>query len=85
MDIEEVAIRFPEKIHKVFIDPMAGLTTHEAEDTVFRVGLTGPAAKEAGALLQSLYRAYDETDASLVEVNPFILTVVLCQVEKKPV
>lgn len=74
MDIEEVAAKSPEKIHKVFIDPMTGLTAHEAEEMVLRIGLGGAATKESGALLQGLYRAYDESDASLVEVNPLILT-----------
>ena len=53
---------------------MAGLTVQDAEDMARRIGMSGSAVVEAGALLQGLYRAYDSTDASLVEINPLILT-----------
>ncbi len=74
MDIEEVAARNPEKIHKVLIDPLAGLTVQDAADIAGKIGIAETAVEEARALLQSLYQAYDSTDASLVEVNPLILT-----------
>jgi len=74
MDIEQVAADHPEKIHKVYIDPEAGLTAAEAEDIANRIGFSGAAVAETAALLQNLYRAYDSTDASLVEINPLILT-----------
>jgi succinyl-CoA synthetase beta subunit len=74
MDIEQVAADHPEKIHKVYIDPGAGLTATEAEDITNRIGFSGAAVAETAALLQNLYRAYDSTDASLVEINPLILT-----------
>ncbi|SEN59627.1 succinyl-CoA synthetase (ADP-forming) beta subunit [Nitrosospira multiformis] len=74
MDIEQVAADHPEKIHKVYIDPEAGLTATEAEDITNRMGFSGAAVAETTALLQNLYRAYDSTDASLVEINPLILT-----------
>lgn len=74
VDIEEVAARTPEKIHKVFIDPVSGLRAHDAEDIVRKVDFPEFAAAEAQALLQGLYRAFDSTDASLVEINPLILT-----------
>jgi len=74
MDIEQVAADHPEKIHKVYIDPEAGLTAAEAEDITNRIGFSGTAVAETAALLQNLYRAYDSTDASLVEINPLILT-----------
>jgi succinyl-CoA synthetase beta subunit len=74
MNIEEVAAKAPEKIQRLPIDPVAGLTAQEAEGMARRIGFTGPASVEAGALLQALYRAYDSTDASLVEINPLILT-----------
>lgn len=73
MDIEEVAARTPEKIHKVFIDPMTGLSVHDADDVVHKIGFPESAAEEARALLQGLYQAFDSTDASLVEINPLIL------------
>jgi succinyl-CoA synthetase beta subunit len=74
MDIEEVAAKTPGKIHKVFIDPAAGLTESEARDAARRIGVPEGALAEAGALLQGLYRCFWETDASLVEVNPLIVT-----------
>jgi succinyl-CoA synthetase beta subunit len=74
MDIEEVAARNPEKIHKVLIDPLAGLTVQDADDIAGKIGIAETAVEEARALLQSLYQAYDSTDASLVEINPLILT-----------
>jgi succinyl-CoA synthetase beta subunit len=73
MDIEEVAARAPEKIHKVFIDPLAGLTAQDAEDIARKIGITESDVAEARNLLQGLYRAYDNTDASLVEINPLII------------
>ena len=74
MDIEQVAADHPEKIHKVYIDPGAGLTAAEAEDITNRLGFSGATVAETVALLQNLYRAYDSTDASLVEINPLILS-----------
>jgi succinyl-CoA synthetase beta subunit len=74
MDIEEVAARNPEKIHKVLIDPLAGLTVQDADDIACKIGIAETAVEEARILLQSLYQAYDSTDASLVEINPLILT-----------
>jgi succinyl-CoA synthetase beta subunit len=74
MDIEEVAAKTPERIHKVFIDPTAGLTDTEAEDISGKIGVPAPALKESRELLKALYRCFDETDASLAEINPLILT-----------
>jgi succinyl-CoA synthetase beta subunit len=74
MDIEEVAAKTPEKIRKIFIDPVAGLTVPQAQDTARSIGIGQPALKEASELLQRLYQAYDATDASLVEINPLVIT-----------
>ena len=74
MDIEEVAAHSPEKIHKVFVDPTTGLTDADAEDVSRKIGVPAPALKESSELLQALYRCFDETDASLAEINPLILT-----------
>lgn len=74
MDIEEVAAGTPEKIHKVFVDPLAGLTAQDAEDVARKIGIEESAAAAVRTLLQGLYRAYDSTDASLLEINPLILT-----------
>ena len=74
MDIEEVAAKTPEKIHKVAIDPLAGLTDRDAEDIALKIGLPERAVREARDLFKNLYRAFEETDASLAEINPLILT-----------
>jgi succinyl-CoA synthetase beta subunit len=74
MDIEEVAAKTPEKIRKVFIDPIAGLTASQAEDVAESIGIGPSVKKEASELLQGLYRAYDATEASLVEINPLVMT-----------
>jgi succinyl-CoA synthetase beta subunit len=74
VDIEEVAAKSPEKIHRVTIDPVAGLTDRDAEDIARRIGVPQRATPQARDLLKGLYRAFDETDASLAEVNPLIVT-----------
>ena len=74
MDIEEVAAKTPEKIHKVFIDPSEGLTDKDATGVAAKIGIPEKARGEAAKLLQGLYRCFCETDASLAEINPLILT-----------
>ncbi len=74
MDIEEVAASTPEKIHKVAIDPKAGLTDAQADDVARKIGVPEPSLPEARKFMQGLYRAFDECDASLAEINPLILT-----------
>jgi len=74
MDIEEVAASAPEKIHRAYIDPMTGLTGDQAADIARKIGIPQPVVPPAVKLLQALYQAFDETDASLVEINPLILT-----------
>ena len=74
MDIEEVAHNTPELIHKVFIDPNIGLTNAEGEEVARKIGVPEVAVKEACQFMQSLYKAFDETDASLAEINPLVLT-----------
>ena len=74
MDIEEVAASTPEKIHRAYIDPTAGLTTDQAADIARKIGIPEPVVPQAVKLLQALYQTFDETDASLVEINPLILT-----------
>ena len=74
MDIEEVAAKTPERIHKVFVDPQAGLAEREAREMASRIGVPESALGDAARLLQGLYRCFWETDASLVEVNPLIVT-----------
>ncbi len=74
MDIEEVAAHTPEKIHKVWIDPVAGLTDAESDDVARKIGIPEAALSEARACLQGLYRAFVEKDAMLAEINPLVLT-----------
>ena len=74
MDIEEVAAKTPEKIHKVFVDPKAGLTDREADDVARKIGIPAASVPAARAMLKGLYKVFDETDASLAEINPMILT-----------
>jgi len=74
MDIEEVAAHTPEKIHKVAIDPILGLTDTDADDMAQKIGVPAASVPQARAMLQGLYKAFDATDASLAEINPLILT-----------
>ena len=74
MDIEEVAEHTPEKIHKVFCDPAAGLTDAEADDVATKIGVPAASLPQARAVLKGLYQAFYDTDASLAEINPLILT-----------
>ncbi len=74
MDIEEVAEHAPEKIHKVYIDPVAGLKDQEADEVARKIGIPQASIAQARSVLQGLYRAFWETDASLAEINPLILT-----------
>jgi len=74
MDIEEVAAQHPERIHKVSIDPATGLADADAADVARRIGIPEASVSKGAKLLQALYRAYIETDASLAEINPLIVT-----------
>jgi len=74
MDIEEVAAKSPEKIHKVAIDPVKGLSDADADDIARKIGIPAASIPQARAMLQGLYKAFDETDASLAEINPLVLT-----------
>jgi succinyl-CoA synthetase beta subunit len=74
MDIEHVAEHTPEKIHKVFIDPVKGLLDSEADDIARKIGVPEGSVPQARAFMQGLYKAFDETDASLAEINPLIVT-----------
>jgi len=74
MDIEEVAAHTPEKIHKIWIDPVAGLTDAESDQVSLKIGIPEAALAEARATLQGLYRAFVEKDAMLAEINPLVLT-----------
>jgi succinyl-CoA synthetase beta subunit len=74
MDIEEVAAATPEKIVKVYIEPGVGLVPFEARQIGFAIGLDGGQVSKAGKLMAALYGAFVATDASLVEINPLVVT-----------
>jgi len=74
MDIEEVAAHSAEKIHKSWIDPVAGLLDAEADAVAKKIGIPDAAIIQVRACLQGLYRAFVEKDATLAEINPLVLT-----------
>ncbi|MCP4138311.1 MAG: ADP-forming succinate--CoA ligase subunit beta [bacterium] len=74
MDIEEVAAKTPEKIVKEWIKPGFGMRNFQAQRLARSLGLQGAALKEGAKLFKNLYRLYDEMDASIVEINPLVLT-----------
>ena len=74
MDIEEVAEKTPEKIFTLPIDPATGMQPFHARRIAFALGLEGTQVRSAVKLLMSLYKAFTSTDASLVEVNPLVVT-----------
>ena len=74
MDIEEVASTSPEKIHKLFIDPMLGLNRDSAIELGDKIGLPKESITKGADLFESLYQTFVTTDASLVEINPMIVT-----------
>jgi succinyl-CoA synthetase beta subunit len=74
MDIEEVAAETPEKILTVSVDPAGGISGHHGRQIAFALGLEGDQVKQASALINNLYRAFVETDMSLLEINPLVVT-----------
>jgi len=74
MEIEKVAAETPNLIFKEFIDPAVGFQPFQARRLAFGLGLTGDLLAPATKIMAALYRAFEATDASLVEINPFLLT-----------
>jgi succinyl-CoA synthetase beta subunit len=74
MDIEEVAASTPEQIVKVYIEPGVGLVPFAARQLGFAIGLDGPQVNKFGKLAASLYEGFIATDASLIEINPLVVT-----------
>ena len=74
MDIEEVAAKTPERIHKVYIDPPKGLTDAQSDEIARAIGIGDAMLPQARAMFGGLYRLFVETDASLAEINPLIVT-----------
>jgi succinyl-CoA synthetase beta subunit len=74
VEIEKVAHEHPEKIHKVFINPAVGLQPFEAQRLGYALGLSGDSLKKAVKLMLALYGAFLAADASIIEINPLIVT-----------
>lgn len=74
MDIEEVAAKTPDKILKVSIDPTTGMQPFHARQLAFGLGLEGKQVGSAVKLMMGMYKAFNALDASLVEINPLVVT-----------
>ena len=74
MEIEEVAAKTPEKILKLHIDPLLGLRDYQARDLAASIDLPRDYWKDFGKIAMGLWRVYTETDASLAEINPLVIT-----------
>ena len=74
VEIEEVAASHPEKIVREAIDPVVGLAGYQARDLAFALELKGPAVNSFAKFAAAMYRAYEATDASIVEINPLVVT-----------
>ncbi len=74
MDIEEVAAKTPEKILKETVDPSVGFRAFQARKLAFSLGIPAPLIGQAVKFMQALFTAYEQMDASLMEINPFLLT-----------
>jgi succinyl-CoA synthetase beta subunit len=74
VEIEEVAARHPDKILREAIDPVVGLAGYQARNLAFGLGLSGGAVNSFVKFASAMYRAYLETDASIVEINPLVVT-----------
>jgi len=75
MDIEQVAHKTPDRIIKVYIDPLMGIQGYQLRQVGFALGIPGAAMKQFSTLLSNLYQLFMENDCSMVEINPLILTV----------
>ncbi len=74
MEIEEVAAKTPEKVLRETVEPNLGLRTYQTRRIAEALGLSGPAVRQAGRMLSNLYRLFQEKDASLLEINPLVVT-----------
>ncbi len=74
MDIEEVAAKTPDKILTEFIDPLLGVAAFQARKIAFALGLKDQQVGQFASMLASIYKAFIETDASLIEINPLVVT-----------
>lgn len=73
VDIEEVSAKTPEKIHKLFVHPLLGLSGHQAREVAFKLEIPKKAALETAKTLVLLYDVFRRTDATLAEINPYVI------------
>ncbi|MFL5371598.1 MAG: ADP-forming succinate--CoA ligase subunit beta [Myxococcales bacterium] len=74
VEIEEVAAKHPEKILRETVDPVVGLAGYQGRDLAFALGLKGPEVNSFAKFASAMYRAFQATDASIVEINPLVVT-----------
>jgi succinyl-CoA synthetase beta subunit len=74
VDIEEVAAKTPDRIHKTPVDPTVGFQPFQGRELAIEIGLDGEMMRPAGSLIAGLYRAFTENDCTLAEVNPLVVT-----------
>jgi len=74
IEIEKVAAESPEKIIKVWIDPLVGIKSFQIRKLAFGLGLSGNAFKEAVQIFYKMYECYQKNDASILEINPLVVT-----------
>jgi succinyl-CoA synthetase beta subunit len=74
VEIEEVAAKHPEKILRISVDPVIGIAGYQARDLAFGLGLSGAAVNSFAKFANAMYNAYIATDASIVEINPLVVT-----------
>jgi succinyl-CoA synthetase beta subunit len=74
VEIEEVAAKHPEKILRISVDPVIGIAGYQARDLAFGLGLSGSAVNSFAKFANAMYNAYIATDASIVEINPLVVT-----------
>ncbi len=74
IDIEEVAEKTPEKIHKIWVEPNYGLRSFQIKKLIKGLGLSDNHVKNAITLFRNLYKCYEQTDCSLLEINPLVIT-----------
>ncbi len=74
MDIETVAEETPDLVHKEYIDPSVGFMPFQARKIAFNLGLSGQAFKEMVSATSAIYKAYEQSDATLIEINPCLHT-----------
>jgi len=74
MEIEDLADADPGSLVRMVIDPATGLVEYQARELAFALGLTGPQVAQMGQVVRACYRAYRDLDATMVEINPLVIT-----------